>query len=89
MNNTRREALDNAHSKLLEVVEELERIADEEREAFDNLPEGLQVSERGEAMEEAADTIDEAREAIDEICGELWDIIEPLYASRQRKSRRG
>lgn len=35
-------------------------MAEQERESFDNLPEGLQASERGEAMEENADDLEYA-----------------------------
>lgn len=82
MNNTRRKALDDVHSKLLEAVEELEGIALDERDAFDNLPEGLQMTERGEQMEEYADTIENAKDTLDDIIGDLWDIIAPLYERR-------
>lgn len=47
-----KEALENAHS----VAEEL---ANEEQEKFDNMPEGLQQSERGQAIEGAASTLNE------------------------------
>ena len=36
---------------------QLEEIAGEEREAVDNLPDGLRESERGERMEEIADSL--------------------------------
>ncbi|MBP3879241.1 MAG: hypothetical protein J6D46_02895 [Lachnospiraceae bacterium] len=39
------EALDTAHDILIEIF-------DEEQEAFDNLPEGIQNGERGEQMNE-------------------------------------
>ncbi|MNR68597.1 hypothetical protein D3C85_1932520 [compost metagenome] len=44
---------------------ELEAIRDEEQDAFDNMPEGLQQSERGEASEEAIRLIDDALESIE------------------------
>lgn len=82
MNNIRRKALDDVHSKLMEAVEELEGIAYDERDAFDNLPEGLQTSERGEQIEEYADTLECAKDTLDDIMGDLWDIIAPLYERR-------
>lgn len=82
MNNTRRKALDEVHSRLMEAVDELQRIKDEEEDAYYNLPESLQCSERGEQMEEYIDTIAEAYQEIDEIVGNLWDIIEPLYQKK-------
>lgn len=49
--------------KLERVMAELEEIAQDERSALDNLPEGLQQSERGQTMEAAADNLDEAVES--------------------------
>lgn len=82
MNNTRRKALDEVHSRLMEAVDELERIEDEEQDAYYNLPESLQTSERGELMQEYWNTIADARLQLDEIVGELWDIIEPLHQKK-------
>lgn len=62
MNNTRRKAIQAIMNKLEEIMEEIECIKDEEQEAFDNLPESIQTSERGEAMESAVYNLDEAWE---------------------------
>lgn len=62
MNNTRRKAIQNIMDKLEELMEEIEAIKDEEQEAYDNLPEALQGSERGEAMESAVYNLDDAWE---------------------------
>lgn len=89
MNKQRREALDKAHTKLMtlvadleEVMIDLENICEEEQEAFDNLPESLQGSERGERMSEIIETFEEAdstmcdaKDNLEEVLGELWDII--------------
>lgn len=40
--------------------DELETIRDEEQDAFDNMPEGLQQGDKGQAMEEAIGIIEEA-----------------------------
>lgn len=60
MNNPRRKRIDAVMSKLKKLTAELEAIKKEEEEAFDNLPESLQETERGEAMQEAIDNLDEA-----------------------------
>ena len=60
MNNTRRKRIDAVIAKLDEPSEELEALKEEEEEAYDNLPESLQESERGEVMQEAIDNLDEA-----------------------------
>jgi hypothetical protein len=57
MNESRRKRLRVAHELITEVREE-------EQEAFDNSPEGLQGSARGQAMEEAISNLDEAIESI-------------------------
>ncbi|MGG7621296.1 hypothetical protein [Bacillus coreaensis] len=41
----------------------MESVKDEEQDAFDNFPEGLQVSERGEAMEDAISKIENGFQA--------------------------
>ena len=74
MNKYRREQI----RKALQLVEEaysLLSVAKEEEEmAYENLPESLQSSERGEAMQENVDNLDtavtaleEAKDALDEI----------------------
>lgn len=67
MNKQRRKAIDAVREKLEELLEELEAIKDEEQEAFDNLPESLQASERGEAMEEAIENLAYSIDYIEEI----------------------
>lgn len=42
------------------IGSELRTLADEEQEKFDNMPEGLQASENGQAIETAAQALDEA-----------------------------
>lgn len=77
MNKERRKRIDEAMIHLDNIKEFIEEIQLEEEDAYDNLPEGLQYSERGEAMQEASDNLSSAarsvREAIDLLqtaCGE-------------------
>ena len=58
MNKERRKRLDDVIDKLEELQAEVASIAEEEREAYDNLPEGIQNSERGEQISENADDLD-------------------------------
>lgn len=76
MNKQRRMRLDEAHSKLLEAQEIIEEVMNEEQDAFDNLPESLQGSERGEQMEEYIGTMQDAYDGLDEYLGNLYEIIE-------------
>ena len=60
MNAKRRKRLEQIISQLENLQQEVQEMAEQERESFDNLPEGLQASERGEAMEENADDLEYA-----------------------------
>lgn len=67
MNKARRKKLGDIIDQLENLREDLDAVASEEREAYDNLPESMQEGERGCAMEEAADEIDD-------ICSELEEL---------------
>lgn len=60
MNKQRRKAIGDIYDKLIGIQYDLEYIRDEEQEAFDNLPESIQYSERGERMEEYISSLEEA-----------------------------
>ena len=75
MNKARRKKLGEIIDQLEYLREDLDAVASEEREAYDNLPESLQESDRGCAMEEAADELDD-------ICSELEclkDRVQSVY----------
>lgn len=76
MNAPRRKALAKALDLLEQASSIIEEVQTEEQEAYDNLPESLQNSERDEQMQEYADTLDEVLGALS-VCKEhLEDIIE-------------
>lgn len=60
MNKSRRSRIDVIISQLEAIAEEIEVLKDEEEEAFYNLPDSLQYSEKGEAMEDAMTNLDDA-----------------------------
>lgn len=68
MNNDRRNRINQAVALMQEALSILETARDEEHEYYDNMPENLQGSERGEAAEQAASNLDDA-------CGALGDAI--------------
>lgn len=76
MNADRRKKLDEIRSKLEDAKWELESVASDERDAFDNMPESLQQGERGQAVEQAADTLDEAASDIDDILSKIEEAKE-------------
>ena len=53
--------------KLSKICNLLEELRNEEQETFDNLPESLQLSEKGDNMERNIDAIEEARGELEEL----------------------
>lgn len=88
MNKARRKELEKAIALLQsmedtfnEAVGIIEGVRDEEREAFDNLSEGLQQSERGQRMEEAVDALDSLTDDLQQI--DMSDLAERIRDSMQ------
>lgn len=71
MNNERRKRIVNAIYKIEELIQ---NILDEEQEAYDNMPENLQGSERGIISEEAQENLDSAIDALEEAISYLEEI---------------
>ena len=71
MNKQRRKSLKDLIEQLQEIRCELEYLFDEEQSAYDNMPESLQDSERGEAMSEGLDVLIEAYETLDDLIEQL------------------
>ena len=71
MNKEDRKSLRHIVELLEEALSGLEEMAETEGEKFDNMPEGLQEGERGQAIYEAA-------ECLEEQAGSLQDIIDAL-----------
>ena len=76
MNKVRRKAIEEIIGKLEELKDQLETLSTEELEAYDNLPESIQSSERGERMSEGVDDIDNATGSIEDAIYTLTDLIE-------------
>lgn len=75
MNKQRRKMIADVVERLEATKSDLEMIRDEEQEAFDNMPEGLQGSERGEAMEEGIYQIEEAMDGLDSALNSLQEVM--------------
>jgi len=75
MNRERRKRIADVQEKIAGLLEELDEIRTEEEEAYDNLPESLQESERGAAMEEAIGTLDEAYDDLENVSGTLEELL--------------
>ena len=76
MNKARRKSIIASLYLLQYACQIIAEVGDEEEEAFDNLPESIQESERGEKMQEYIDTIDEAIGAVEEVKDKLETILE-------------
>lgn len=74
MNNARRKLIANLVSALESQKDEAEYILGEEQEYFDNMPEGFQSSERGEAAESAISELETAISSIEEAISSLENI---------------
>jgi hypothetical protein len=68
-------------NKIAKIIQEIERIKDglqsvlnDEEFAFDNMPENLQSSMRGEESEEAIDIMNEVVDALAEAMDRLCEI---------------
>lgn len=77
MNKERRKKL----AKALELMQEADAILEEvkeeeEEEAFDNLPESIQDSDRGETMQGYIETIDDTRDYLSDAVDTLADQLE-------------
>lgn len=67
MNKARRKQLDEAISKLEDAKAIIDSVREEEQDAFDNMPENLQSTGRGEAMESAISNMEDAVNDIDSV----------------------
>lgn len=71
MNNTRRSQITDIMEQLSPLQTSIEELLEEEQEAFDNLPESIQDSERGEAIQAAIDNLEEAVGNCEELLNNL------------------
>ena len=76
MNKERRKTLHGIIDELESQKENIETLQEEEQEAYDNLPESIQASDRGDAMCENADDLSDAADSLDDIISALQEILE-------------
>lgn len=75
MNKQRRGELAKVIDLLQGVRDMLESAKDDEEMTFDNFPESLQESVRGEAMQEAIDNMESALDSIDEAISSVEEAM--------------
>ncbi len=71
MNAERRKKINGLISALEQIKADIESVADEERDYYDNMPENMQSGRMGCAAEEATNALDEAVNGIDDIVTNL------------------
>ncbi|BBQ85703.1 MULTISPECIES: hypothetical protein [Enterobacteriaceae] len=71
MNNERRKRLALLAQQVTELKDDVQAVLEEEEDAFNNLPEGLQNGERGDAMQTAIAALDAAVSALEETSDQL------------------
>jgi hypothetical protein len=75
MNNKRRAEIRKIHMVLETILADIERVKGEEELAYDNMPENLQYSDRGEASQEAIDCLEEVYNNMEEIIDLLEEVV--------------
>lgn len=75
MNKEKRNRLSeaNEHIKQAEVI--VDNVLNDEQDSYDNIPESLQNSARGEEMEQTITCLEEVLEALSDVSDTLGDII--------------
>ena len=73
MNTERRKHLAVLSQQLTELKDDVQSVLDEEEDAFNNLPEGLQNGERGDAMQTAIAALDAAVSTLEEASDQLTE----------------
>ena len=76
MNKQRRTEIEAVLNELADLRSRIESIQSDEQDAYDNMPEGLQQSERGQKAEEACSRLEDAVTAIEDIESALNDAME-------------
>ena len=82
MNKERRRSINNIKANIARLkkektdeTSELSIVLDQEKDAFENMPEALQSSMRGMDSEDAIDLMEEAIDSLDDAIKSLGDIL--------------
>lgn len=75
MNKQRRDEIRKIKDELDDITYRLEELIEEEQTAFDNLPESIQTSEKGEIMEENVGTLQMACDEIGNVALDLENFL--------------
>lgn len=84
MNKERREELLEVVDILEDAISRLSDIRDEEQDALDSLPDGLQESVTAQAMQEALGTLDEFEDSITTIQTRIEQYAKPKKKPKKK-----
>lgn len=76
MNAARRKTLAELKERLEAIHSELTTVAEQEQEAFDAMPEGLQQGERGQKVEEMAGNLSTLADDLENVTSQISDAME-------------
>jgi hypothetical protein len=71
MNRVKRAELTRAANLISEALGIIESVSADEEGAYENLPEGIQGSDRGETIYEAVEILNTSAESLEEVQGEI------------------
>jgi len=74
MNQERRKHLEEINETIGGLLAQVEELLEQENEAYDNLPESIQNSERGESMQTAIDNLESLQSSLEEAAGYIEEI---------------
>lgn len=66
MNKNQRKTIDGWKESIKKIKSGIEEMQEEENDKYENLPEGIQDSDRGTAMYEGIESLEEAANSLDE-----------------------
>ena len=76
MNKKRRKELENICDGLSSLHDRLQAVADQEQEAYDNMPENLQGGGLGEQLEQNVLDLTDAYDYLESVIGLIEDILD-------------
>lgn len=79
MNATRRKLLADILDRLSSIKAKIDELKNLEQEAFDNLPEGIQGSERAEKIQANVEIMDDAVNSIDDLEEQIGELLGTSY----------
>lgn len=71
MNKSRRSRIDEIIQKIEDLCYDIDVLRDEEEECYENLPESIQLSDRGETMNAAITSLEDAISSMEEATDHL------------------